>query len=115
MLTALATGVVRSTYGAEPGAWQRACCGRHILMVRRKEPIDMSRLRMAALSALMVLLLAGFGASGALDVAAAGQHTKTHPTATHQARRMHHHGSGNRSHQHHNRHARHHGQNKNHR
>lgn len=74
----------------------------------------MSRLRMAALSALMVLLLAGLGASGALDVAAAGQHTKTHPTSARLARRMHHHGSGNRSHQHHQRHQRNHGQNKHH-
>ena len=75
----------------------------------------MSTLRMIVLSALLVLLLAGLGGSSAIDTAAAGQHTKTHPTAAHVARRAHHHGSGVKSHQHHSRHARHartHGQRK---
>jgi hypothetical protein len=72
----------------------------------------MGKLRMAALSAVLALLLTGLIAGGAIDVAAAGQHTKTHPTAARMARRSHHHGSGNTSHQHHARHARTHGHRK---
>jgi hypothetical protein len=75
----------------------------------------MSKLRMAVLTALLALLLAGWGTIGGNDVVAAGHHTKTHPTAAHVARRAHHHGSGNKAHQHHARHARHartHGQRK---
>ena len=36
----------------------------------------MSKLRTAALGALLALLLAGFGATGSLDVSATGQHIK---------------------------------------
>jgi hypothetical protein len=72
----------------------------------------MTKLRMAALSGVLALLLAGLGASGSIDVAAAGHHTKTHPTAARMARRSHHHGSGVAAHQHHARHTRTHGQRK---
>jgi hypothetical protein len=78
----------------------------------------MSKLRIAVLTALLALLLAGWGTIGGSDVVAAGHHShhsKTHPTAAHVSRRAHHHGSGNKAHQHHARHARHartHGQRK---
>ena len=70
----------------------------------------MSKLRMAALSGVLALLLAGLGASGSINVASA--HTKSHPTAARLARRSHHHGSGVAAHRHHARHTRTHGQKK---
>jgi hypothetical protein len=77
----------------------------------RKEGIEMSKLRMAALSGVLALLLAGLGASGSINVASA-HHAKTHPTAARLSRRSHHHGSGVAAHRHHARHTRTHGQKK---
>jgi hypothetical protein len=81
---------------------------------QERNELGMSKLRMTALGALLALLLAGSVASGALDVSAAGQHTKTHPTSARLARKQNHHGSGMTAHQHHARHARTHGQRKHH-
>jgi hypothetical protein len=73
----------------------------------------MRTIRVAALTALLALLLAGFGMGGASGVVAAGHHTphvrqtRTHPTSAHVERRAHHHGSGMTAHQHHERHERH--------